>query len=80
MLGEETQKMDSCSFVQLADPEAHLYNNPNPQERSVYGGVQLCNVQCTMYDVQSAMYRVHASVFVRLDLEALLFVYSDVTM
>ena len=72
MLGEETKKMDSRSFVQLAETEAHLYN-PNPQERSVYGSVQLCNVQCTMY-------RVHASVFVRLDLEALLFVYSDVTM
>ena len=79
MLGEETKKMDSRSFVQLAETEAHLYN-PNPQERSVYGGVQLCNVQCTMYNVQCTMYRVHASVFVRLDLEALLFVYSDVTM
>ena len=46
MLGEETKKMDSRSFVQLAETEAHLYN-PNPQERSVYGGVQ-----CTMYNVQ----------------------------
>ena len=72
MLGEETKKMDSRSFVQLAETEAHLYN-PNPQERSVYGGVQ-----CTMYNVQCT--ECMPQYLYYLDLEALLFVYSDVTM